>query len=211
MMKQWKIILSAVVVAIAANTSFAEDAKLNLPKGWELHTSRSGQYDLNFTSALGANNRRFVLSSKSGVSDTDFVAVTKSVDVSKLQGKPAFLSVFFRGTGPLANKDVWLRFFGKDGELFYQQIEMFADDDTVLRDKLSPSFLKTVVPAGATQMEVGIGMKGKGSFELRRLTFNLIEESRDMPKLLKRDPFVKEIKRVGVVSNIDPLTLTLEE
>ncbi len=211
MMKQWKMIMSAVVVAIAANTSFAEDTKPNLPKGWELHSSGSGKYDLNYTSAAGANNRRFVLSSNSSATDSDFVAITKTVDVSKLQGQAAFLSVFLRGTGPLANKDIWLRYFGRDGELFSQQVEMFEDDDTVLRDKLSPSFLKTVVPFGATQMEVGIGFKGKGTFELRRLTFNLIAETPDMPKMVKRDPLVKQIKKLGAVSDIDPLTLGLEE
>lgn len=211
MMKQWKMVISAVLVAIAANTSFAGNAKMNVPSGWELHSSGKARYDIGFAHPEGSTSRRFVLRSNSTASDADFVAITKLVDVSKLQGKAAFLSIFLRGTGPLEHKDVWLRFFGPNGELFSQQTEIIADDDPVLGDKLSPSFMKTVVPHGATQMEVGMGMKGKGTFELGRLTFNLINETQDGSKRVQRVPLVKQIKSVGPLSSTDALTLSIDE
>lgn len=211
MMKQWKMVMSAVLVAIAANTSFADDTKTNLPKGWELHTSSKGKYELSFANPPGSSYRRFVLRSNSNASDFDFVAITKVVDVSKLQGKAAVLSIFLRGTGPLEHKDVWLRYFGQNGELFSQQTEIFADDDTILKDKLSPSFMKTIVPIGATHMEVGMGMQGPGTLELGRLMFQLVGESQDMPKMVQRDPLVKKLESVGPLSSTDALALALDE
>lgn len=211
MMKQWKMVMSAVLVAIAANTSFADDTKTNLPKGWELHTSSKGKYELSFANPPGSSYRRFVLRSNSNASDSDFVAITKVVDVSKLQGKAAFLSIFLRGTGPLEHKDVWLRYFGQNGELFSQQTEIFADDDPILKDKLSPSFMKTIVPIGATHMEVGMGMKGPGTMELGRLTFQLITEPQDTPKMVQREPLVKKLKSVGSLSTTDAFALSIDE
>jgi hypothetical protein len=215
LMKHWKLIVSAVVIAALTNMSFAEDDKASFPKGWEAHGAYPANYEVMLEpgTSQAKNEKHILIRSKTDAKETDFVAITRFVDVSHLRGKGGALAVRFKETGYSTQKEMWLRFFDDNSEIIQMEIETVGtfDPSKVRSTKPAAAFFR--VPQGATRMEIGLGLRGQGSLEISKLEFVIAEDSASETTNdnLVRASIARHIQSKGATSSIDELNQMLKE
>jgi hypothetical protein len=209
LMKHWKLIVSAVVIAALANMSFAEDNKSSFPKTWEAQGNNLANYKISLENDVSQtkNSKILSLQSMDNVKDSDFVALTKLVDVSQLRGRGGMLSLRFKELGYSTQKDLWLRFFDDENEIIHMDIEPVGEYDPKKRHSFRNAVAFFKIPQGATKMEVGFAWRGEGSLQISELEFHLGKEK---SLNVSRVPITKLINIKGVTSSIDELNQTLK-
>lgn len=177
MMKQWKIIMSAIVVAVIANTSMAGEKSVKLPSGWMPHGSLGSLYWTGFSApdSTECGTSCFMLV---GIQDEAhqkpgaFAAITKMVDVSQFQDHEFSLSLKYSQDGRLENKDVWLRFFDEKGEIAKLRVPLLESAN----DAFASTQMNFLVPRHAQKMEMGFGLSGFGRLEFGDLKLTPIQQ-----------------------------------
>jgi hypothetical protein len=124
-MKYWKIILGAVVIAFAVNASFATAIKVGAPKGWQLWGPEGDKYEIGIDPAEGTpEHPALIIASKTEATDEVF-AIFQQIDSSQFQGKMIEFSMMARAVGAKENR-IWLQHI-LAGELLMQEIRSIPD------------------------------------------------------------------------------------
>ena len=185
-MKHWKTLLAANIVAIVVNASFAESINTPLPAGWIAGGSLGKHFTTSFTkeetlSVLSAmfgqvesgkdKDTVFTITAKSSATEADVGVLTQVIDVTAFRNQTYSLAFFFKQEGEIANKDVWFRFFDERGQIVLTQLDLpISFDDKNAKDEWLNVAQQFRVPNNANRMEIGMGMRGQGKFQLRNLT-----------------------------------------
>nr|WP_315486663.1 hypothetical protein [uncultured Undibacterium sp.] len=185
-MKHWKTLLAASIVAIVGNASFAENINTPLPAGWiaggslgkHFTTSFSQQeklffLDLAFGKVTSSKDKdtAFSITAKSSATESDTGVLTQVIDVTASRDETYNLAFFFKQEGEIADKDVWIRFFDERGPITLTQLDLpISFMERNAQDNWLNVSQQFRIPSNASRMEVGIGMRGQGTFQLRNLT-----------------------------------------
>lgn len=185
-MKHWKTLLAASIVAIVVNASFAENINTPLPTGWIAGGTLGKHFTTSFTqqeklfvleAVFGKvksgsdKDTAFIITAKNSATESDAGVLTQVIDVTALRGQTYNLAFFFKQEGEIANKDIWIRFFDERGQVALTQFDLPTSlDGKNAQDNWLNVSQQFRIPSNANRMEVGMGMRGQGTFQLRNLT-----------------------------------------
>lgn len=201
-MKNWKIVLVAILVSISANVSKADESEVKIPEGWVSHGSLGKTYKTGFSAPEidECTTACFMLvgpDKSDRVSDDEFGAITKTVNVGHLQNQEMLVAFRYSQEGKLESKDVWIRFFDEKNEIAKQRLRLTEQAN----DRFVSAKMNFLVPASAVKMELGFGMSGYGRFEFGDLRLAVYPASHSISGRINA-----EMNALAV----DPLTLSVD-
>ncbi|WP_394780118.1 hypothetical protein [Undibacterium sp.] len=206
-MKHGKILLAALAIAVAMNLSFAGAAQTGVPKGWVASFRTAVQADTGFDPSEKSEGHTSVyLEGKDG-SEGEFVALTQTVDAKPWQGKMVEFSLEGKSLDGAAYAQVWLRGTNgneiKAGSARYNSVGA----DWIKSKDWKKSKIGMVIPKEITQLELGVGIRGKGKIWISNVQFHVvpemlqkeIEDKRPIASLVPMAPPAAAIVNLGLV------------
>ncbi|PXX35324.1 hypothetical protein [Undibacterium pigrum] len=166
-MKHWKILIAAPLVAFAVNFSFAGAVNSGVPKGWTANGALTSHYESGLDASQGSKEQpAFFMAAKEAVTNDDFAAITQLVDATAYRGKIMHFTASARHMGELGGYEFWIRTIDdKGGISISSSWARKSDNWEAVRVRL-------LVPANATKLELGIGLRDKGKLLVKSITFN---------------------------------------
>jgi len=106
--KHWKIIVTAALIAGGMNFSFAEEFKPGVPKGWQLWGSES-KYEIGIDPAESTPDHPALLIASKNASASDTLALTQDIDGTEWQDQQIELSLWVKAMGAKKKNRIWIR------------------------------------------------------------------------------------------------------
>lgn len=177
MMKHWKILIAAPLVAFAVNFSFAGAVNSGVPKGWTANGALATHYESGLDTSQGSKEQpAFFMAAKEGMANDDFAAITQVVDAAAYRGKTMHFTASARHMGELGGYEFWIRTIDdKGGISISSSWARKSDTWEAIRVKL-------LVPANATKLELGVSLKDKGKLFVKGMTFSDSQASLPVPE-----------------------------
>lgn len=172
MMKHWKILIAAPLVAFAVNFSYAGAVKTGIPKGWAGNGAIATHYETGLDESQGtAAQPAFFITAKDA-GKNDFAAITQVVDASAYRGKLMSLTASALHIGDLGGYEFWIRTIDEKGNVSITSAWARKSDtwETVR--------VKLMVAANAQKLELGVGIREKGKLLVKELSFTEAQASK---------------------------------
>ncbi|MBI3731490.1 MAG: hypothetical protein HY254_24595 [Burkholderiales bacterium] len=176
MMKHWKILIAAPLVAFAVNYSFAGAVKTGIPKGWVGNGAIATHYESGLDESQGTKEQpAFFIAAKDTAAD-DFAAITQVVDASAYRGKVMMFTASALHVGDLGGYEFWIRTTDEKGNTsIASSWARKSSDWEAVRVRLS-------VNANAQKIELGVGVRDKGKLFIKGLSFTEAQTSNPIPE-----------------------------
>jgi len=164
-MKHWKIIGTAALIAGGMNFSFAEGIKPGVPKGWQLWGSES-KYEIGIDPAESTPDHPALLIASKNASASDTLALTQDIDGTEWLDQQIELSLWVKAIGAKKNR-VWIRHNRKGYQsLAAQSIPEGKDWERIV---IKTHFTKPADPQYDNHFDIGIVLGSEGKIWVRDL------------------------------------------
>lgn len=176
MMKHWKILIAAPLVAFAVNYSYAGAVKNGIPKGWTGSGAIATHYESGIDESQGSKEHpAFFIAAKDAKAD-DFAAITQVADATAYRGKTMSFTALVLHMGEYGGYEFWIRTVDdKGGVSISSTWARKSDTWEAIRAKLT-------VPANATKLELGVSLKDNGKLFVKGMAFNDMQTKTPIPE-----------------------------
>ena len=155
MMKHWKIVVAAPMVAFVVNFSFAGVVKPGIPKGWMGSGAIATLYETGIDEGKGTPEQPAFFISSKGAGKEDFGAISQMLDATAYRGKTMSLKASVLHTGEKAGYEIWIR-------VIESKTKSSISSSWGTRSSWEDLSVKLSVPASAEKLEIGLGVRGQG-------------------------------------------------
>ena len=194
MMKHWKILVAASLIAFAMNTSFADGIKSGAPTGWQLWGPLGDKYEIGIDPAESTPEHPALVIVSKDTPTNETVSLMQQVDATEWEGGMIEFSMMAKAIGAEKNR-VWLRHLksqsimpgetrGRPQLMVYSS--SIPDGKGWERITLSSYFPKDA-ESGQKHFDIGISLASKGKIWIRDIK-------------LERKPYVAMPKPVELPS-----------
>lgn len=177
MMKHWKILIAAPLVAFAVNFSVAGAVNSGVPKGWTANGALATHYESGLDASQGSKEQpAFFMAAKEGITNDDFAAITQLVDATAYRGKTMHFTASARHMGELGGYEFWIRAIDDKGGI------SLSSSWARKSDAWEAIRVRLLVPANATKLELGVALKDKGKLFVKGMNFSDVQVSSPAPE-----------------------------
>ncbi len=176
MMKHWKILIAAPLVAFAVNFSYAGAVKTGIPKGWIGGGAIATHYESGLDESQGTKEQpAFFITAKDAGKD-DFAAITQVVDAAAYRGKVMIFTASALYIGEPGGYEFWIRTIDDKGSVSITSARARKSDtwETVK--------VLLRVPANVQKLELGIAVRDKGKLLAKGMNFTEAQTSNPLPE-----------------------------
>ncbi|PXX35325.1 hypothetical protein DFR42_12012 [Undibacterium pigrum] len=164
MMKHWKILAAASLIAFAMNTSFADGIKSGAPGGWQVWGPLGDKYEMGIDTAESTPEHLALLIASKDIATNETVTLMQQIDAKEYEGSIIELSMMVKAAGADKNR-VWLRHM-KATNFNGIQASSIPNGKDWERIVVSSYFPKDL-PAMYKHFDTGISLASKGKIWVR--------------------------------------------
>lgn len=177
MMKHWKILIAAPVVAFAVNFSFAGAVNSGVPKGWTANGALTSHYESGLDTSKGSKEQpAFFMAAKEGIANDDFAAITQVVDATAYRGKIMSFTALAMHLGEYGGYEFWIRTIDDKGGVSISSTWARKSEtwETI--------GVRSLVPVNAVKLELGVALKDKGKLFVKGMNLSDAKASTPAPE-----------------------------
>jgi len=174
MMKHWKILAAASLIAFAMNTSFAGGIKSGAPNGWQLWGPLGDKYEMGIDPAESTPDHPALVIASKDTPTKETVSLMQQVDATEWEGGVIVFSMMAKAVGAEKNR-VWLRHLNNQLPMSGEKVgrtqlmeysHSIPDGKGWERITLSSYFPKGAEP-GQKHFDIGFSLASNGKIWIR--------------------------------------------
>lgn len=164
MMKNWKILAAAPLIAFAMNTSFADGIKTGAPSGWQVWGPLGDKYEMGIDTAESTPEHPALVISSKDTATSETVTLMQQIDAREYEGSIIEFSMMVKAVGAEKSR-VWLRHM-KSADFSGIQARSIPSGKDWERIVVTSHFPKDL-PATLKHFDIGISLASKGKIWVR--------------------------------------------